>query len=233
MQTEDNEDAFGHALLDFSSGHCSYEMIETSDGKIDVTSISYYFKNYDQWPLMEQKAIEYAKGIIVDAGAGAGRHSLYLRKKGYQVFPFDISPGAVSVMKKRGLDNASIMSLEEFDMSFDTLLLLGNNFGLLRSYKKAPIYLRKLYEKSSDHAMIIGETTDPVSTRFASNDSGLEAGDLTIRVVYKEYKTPWFEYMLASKEKLEMLVKDTGWRVKKFIEMDGVDVYCFLLEKEK
>jgi 2-polyprenyl-3-methyl-5-hydroxy-6-metoxy-1,4-benzoquinol methylase len=50
----------------------------------------------------EKKAIDYAKGRVLDVGCGAGRHILYLQKKGLKVLGIDQSPLAVNMCKLRG-----------------------------------------------------------------------------------------------------------------------------------
>ncbi|PYB68835.1 SAM-dependent methyltransferase [Thermoplasma sp. Kam2015] len=226
---DDSEDAFGHALMDYSKGRCSYEMVETRSGKIDVTSISYYFRSFDQWPGMEKDAIKHATGKIIDVGAGAGRHSLYLQNLGFDVIAMDISPLAVKVMKNRGVRNVVLGGIEDIHGPWDTLILLGNNFGLLRTVLEAKGFLRKFYQQSSDDARIIAETTDPYASGFTSAEG--YSGELEIRVIYDRYRTDWFRYLLVDKAKLMDIIEDTGWHVDKLYEMSGVDVYCFVLSK--
>ncbi|KAA8923552.1 MAG: SAM-dependent methyltransferase [Thermoplasma sp.] len=226
---DDSEDAFGHALKDYHLGKCSYEMVETKDGKIDVTSISYYFRDYDDWPAMEREAIRYAGGRIIDVGAGAGRHSLYLQNHGFDVTAFDVSPLAVEVMRDRGLKNVKLAGIDEIDGGWETMILLGNNFGLLRTIREAHEFLRRFYSESSEGAKIIAETTDPISAGFHA-ESGYP-GELEIRITYERYRTGWFRYLLVDRVKLEEIVDGTGWHIESIFDMNGVDVYCFVLSK--
>ncbi|MEM3875283.1 MAG: class I SAM-dependent methyltransferase [Candidatus Bathyarchaeia archaeon] len=67
-------------------------------------------------------------------GCGAGRHSIYLQNNGLDVTGIDISPLAIKICRLRGLRKAEVMSVEEIDFepnSFDTVIMSGNNFGLL------------------------------------------------------------------------------------------------------
>ncbi|MCY0851665.1 MAG: methyltransferase domain-containing protein [Thermoplasma acidophilum] len=226
---KDTEDAFGHALKDYADGKCSYEMVETRSGKIDVTSISYYFLDYDQWPSMERDAIRYAYGRIVDVGAGAGRHSLYLQDQGFDVTALDISPLAVEVMKHRGVKNVRLAGIDEVEPGWNTMILLGNNFGLMRTIDEARAFLRRFHSESSDDARIIAETTDPFSAGLQSDAD--YPGELEIRLIYREYRSEWFRYLLADRQKLREIVEDTGWKIEHIYDMAGVDVYCFVLSK--
>jgi len=39
-------------------------------------------------------------------------------------------------------------------------------------------------------------------------------------VRYKKYVTPWFDYLLVSKEEMKKIVEDTGWEITEFIDED-------------
>jgi 2-polyprenyl-3-methyl-5-hydroxy-6-metoxy-1,4-benzoquinol methylase len=62
-----------------------------------------YFLEYEDWPVFERKAIESVKGRVLDIGCGAGRHSLYLQKKGLNVLGIDSSPLAIKICKLIGV----------------------------------------------------------------------------------------------------------------------------------
>ncbi len=47
--------------------------------------------------------MEFVNGRVLDVGCGAGRHSLYLQKKGFDVLGIDVSPLAVKVCRLKGV----------------------------------------------------------------------------------------------------------------------------------
>jgi 2-polyprenyl-3-methyl-5-hydroxy-6-metoxy-1,4-benzoquinol methylase len=80
------EDAYGQELWAYFNGKASFEIVERDDGFFDVSlGPELYFSNYEQWSEMEKKALEFVKGRVLDIGCGAGRHSLYLQEKGFDV----------------------------------------------------------------------------------------------------------------------------------------------------
>jgi SAM-dependent methyltransferase len=88
------------------------------------------------WPTRHRQAIRYAQGRVLDVGCGAGRHALYLQRKGLDVLGIDTSPLAVAVCRRRGLKNVRLMSVNQIGPglgTFSTVLMLGNNFGLFLS----------------------------------------------------------------------------------------------------
>ena len=57
------------------------------------------------------------------------------------------------------------------------------------------------------------------------------SGQLRIRVRYKKYVTPWFDYLIVSKDEMEDILEGTGWRVKNFLDSNS-SAYISVIEKE-
>jgi len=55
-------------------------------------------------------------------------------------------------------------------------------------------------------------------------------GELTIRVRYKKYMTPWFDYLIVSKKEMKRILEGTGWRIKRFVDSQS-SVYIGIIEK--
>jgi hypothetical protein len=128
-------DAFGQMLLDGAAT----EIIERDDGFLDTAKFL-YFAPVTQWPAVERRALRWVRGRVLDAGLGAGRVALELQRRGRSVVGIDISPGAVEVARERGVRDVRLLAFEEVDDSigqFDTIVMLGNNFGLFGSPSKA------------------------------------------------------------------------------------------------
>lgn len=236
-----NKDATGHAVFDAWNGKYGFEVVEREDGYIVGGNTAQYFEDYKKWPPHEKQAIKFAKGRILDIGCGAGRHSLYLQSKGFDTTSIDISPLLIEVCKKRGLKNAEVLSIEKVDRlnrRFDTLLLLGNNFGLLQNFKKAKQLLKKLHKLSEDGAIIIAESSDPYKTEerahLAYQKLNLKrermAGQRKIRIRYRNFMSNWSDYLGVSKKEMEEIVKDTGWQIKKFFDSERSS-YIAIMEK--
>lgn len=240
---KDSQDAYGHQLYDFFKGREVIEVVERDDGYIDPSGSlpRAYLSEYKDWPSHERKAMRYATGRILDIGSGGGRCSLYLQKKGFEVVGIDNSPLAVKVCKLRGLKNVQVMSITDTGPQlgqFDTILMIGNNFGLFGGFERARTLLRRFHRFTSKKALIVAETNDPYKTsepfhldyHRLSRKRGRMPGQLKIRVRYKRYVTPWFDYLIVSKKEMEKILRGTGWRVKSFIDSTG-SVYIAIIEK--
>jgi len=239
----DKQDAYGHQLYDCFRGQNVVEVVERDDGFIDSsTSLpKYYLAEYKNWQPHEKDAMRYAKGRILDIGCGGGRISLYFQRKGLDILGIDVSPLAIKVCKLRGLRKARVMSITEVSPRlgrFDTILMIGNNFGLFANPNRARRLLRQFYHSTTPNALIIAESNDPYQTRepfhlayhTRNRREGKMAGELTIRVRYKKYTTPWFDYLIVSKKEMKRILEGTGWRIKRFVDSKG-SVYIGIIEK--
>ena len=149
------EDAFGQAMLAHYHGNPSFEIVERDDGYFDVSSYgsTTYFSGYPDWNPIEQQAMTYVHGKVLDVGCGAGRHALYLQTQGYDVTGIDVSPLAIKVCQLRGLKKAQVMATEDLQFqahSFDTILMMGHNFGLMGSFQKAKRILQQFHHITTD-----------------------------------------------------------------------------------
>ena len=72
-------DVFGNALLDYWNGIATENILTYSNLEdTDEIPLEYLFRDYKQMPALEKKALKNCKGAILDLGAGAGSHALYL-----------------------------------------------------------------------------------------------------------------------------------------------------------
>ncbi len=237
-----HQDAQGWAIYDCFCGKGGYEVIERSDGYIDVSGgPEVYLSKYEDWSEHEKIAMGYVVGRVLDVGCGAGRHLLYLQEQGFECVGVDISPKALEVCKKRGLRDVRLMSITQLTSSvgiFDTILMMGNNFGLFGNTKRAKWLLRRFHRITAGRARIIAESTDPYATELPEHleyhsinrRRGRMGGQLRIRVRYKKYKTPWFDYLIVSKEEMRSILEGTGWGIIRFIDSTGPR-YIAIIEK--
>jgi len=239
-----NEDAFGQEMWACYSGKEASEIVERDDGFFEANPrrTAVYFSEYKDWNPTERKAMEFVKGRVLDIGCGAGRHSLYLQNMGFNVLGIDSSPLAIKICKLRGLKRVRVMPSEELNFkpsSFDTVIMLGGNFGLFGSFKKAKRLLKKLYRLTCKSGLIVASTRDPYKTdnpdhlayhKF-NKKIGRMAGQLRLRVRFRKFVGRWFDYLIVSREEMEEILKGTGWKIKEFVDSDG-SAYIAVIEKE-
>lgn len=243
---KNSQDAFGQLLLArYNNETDSAELIERDDGFIDFGSErGLYFSEYKKWSPLEKRAIKHARGKVLDIGCGAGRHSLYLQQKGFDVTGIDNSPGAIKVSKLRGVKKALLRPLADIDKfkpnSFDTILMLGNNFGLFGDAGNARLLLEKMHRITTSDARIIAGTRDPYKTKDRDHleyhklnkKRGRMPGQLRIRVRYRKTVGEWFDYLLVSREEMKNILADTNWQITEFIEEPESGNYFAVISKK-
>ena len=197
------KDLFGKAILDFQTNNSPEDLItETSITEADEMSVAYLFRSYEEMPKLEQKALQLAKGKILDVGCGAGSHSLTLQNdRNLDVTSIDISPNAIEACQLRGLKKAKVQDIMTVENEkFDTILLLMNGTGIFGTLKETPLFLEKLKSLLNPSGQILIDSSD-IIYMFDDDDDGGKwiigngyYGELTFTVSYKseiEETFPW------------------------------------------
>jgi SAM-dependent methyltransferase len=220
-----DEDAYGQLVRAWQDGLRPAEIAERGDGFIAANrGPSAYFAPVRAWPAPERQAMRWVKGRALDIGCGAGRVALHLQGRGHPVVAVDNSPLAVEVTRERGVMDARVLAIDELGAelgTFDTVLLFGNNFGLLRSRRDAPRLLRRLATLTSAQGRILAasrdvyRTSDPVHLAYhATNRArGRMSGQIRLRIRYQVAATPWFDYLMVSPTEMAELASLGGWQL--------------------
>jgi SAM-dependent methyltransferase len=246
------QDAYGAAVWDEFHGRSGLEINERDDGYINAFGLGPYLAPYVGWPRHERQAIRLARGRVLDIGCGAGRVGLYLQEKGLDVTGIDTSSLAVRVCRERGVKDARWMSVADVGPrlgAFDTIVMYGNNFGLFGSVRQAQRLLRRFHRLTTPEARVLAGSRDPMprpAPKGASPRSirchrayhqlnirrGRMPGQIRLRVRYLNCATPYFDYLLASKDQMREVIAGTGWRISRFFDASEGSAYVAVLEKE-
>ena len=231
-------------MWDHYHGTNAFEIIERSDGLFAISSgPSAYLAEPAYWAPHEREALErHAHGRVLDIGCCAGRHALYLQQRELDVLGVDVSPLAIAVAKERGLKSAELLSIDELSAelgAFDTILMLGNNFGLFANAAKTRRLLRRFKTFTRPGATLIAEslnvyeTFDPdhLAYQAANRERGRMSGQIRMRCRYKRFATPWFDYLMVSPAEMEALLDGTGWRISKQYQVAGGRLYAAIIER--
>jgi SAM-dependent methyltransferase len=235
------EDGYGQMLLAALDGRETIEIVERDDGFIEAAGgPRLYLAPFRRWPAPHRQAMRFARGRVLDVGCGGGRVCLHLQERGQDVVGIDISPGAVETCRRRGVKDARLCSIDDVDDSlgrFDTIVMLGNNFGLFGSRAKAKRLLRRFHRLTTERGRIVAETRDiyrtddPAHLAYQKRNRarGRMSGQIRLRVRHRDYATPWFDYLMVSRDELEDLLDRTGWRLGRVLESE--DTYVAIIEK--
>lgn len=200
-----SKDILGKALLDYHTGEYTEDICTFSSlDEEDVLPLPYMFRNFDEMPLLEQKALGLCKGTILDVGCGAGSHGLYLQKKGLDVTGLDKSSGAISVCRQRGLQKTIQEDfLKLSGQKFDTLLLLMNGIGITGKLNNLDSYLGKIKSLLLPNGQVLLDSSDILYMYEADEDGGYWIpqdmdyyyGEVTFTMTYKKEESEPFEWL--------------------------------------
>ena len=216
-------------LTDLLAGRPVIEVVERDDGCVFTGKPDYYLAPFRSWWAQERRAMRFVRGRVLDFGCGAGRVGLHLQSRGHEVVGVDVSPLAVEVARERGARRRAAGNPQqrlEAGERFDTILLLGNNLGLLGGERQGRRLLRRLTRHAADRAHILVGSYDPydgaselaLGYQARNRQRGRMGGVERLRVRYRQFATPWYDVLFASREELTGLVDGTGWMTSRFVD---------------
>ncbi len=220
-------DPIGRAILDYAKTKKPDDIIVASDiCEDDIIPIEVLFRNEELMPEIELTALNKASGKILDIGAGAGSHALYLLENGKDVSAIDISEGAVSYMQSMGIKAKKINFFDLTNEKYDTLLLLMNGIGIagtLSNLEKTLLHAKKLlnaggkiYCDSSDIKYLYQDEDDSLWVNLNTE----YYGNFKFQMKYKKEVGPWFDWLYVDFDSLFKAAKNTGFTALRILEKD-------------
>ncbi len=233
IQCSSMPDIFGEIIKDATEGLAANHVIERDDGYINETDGKQYVARFEDWLEIEQHAMKYVRGRVLDIGCGAGRVCLYLQEHGFEVTGIDISPTAIETCRRSGVSDVRLMSADAINFpkaSFQTVILFGNNFGILGHPDHVVKMLQRLYEVTTSDAVILAETRNPLQTdekahldyHQMNRDRGLPPGLVKIRLRYHDMVGDWFELLMSTPEEMREIAERADWKLIEVIKNDSI-----------
>ena len=229
----------GRAIWDYYHNDNPEDLqTETSISELDELPVDYLFRDFDAMNKIEQKALKLASGKVLDIGAGAGSHSLYLQnEKNLEVTALDISPKSIEVCKLRGIKNAVAENMLQFsEGTFDTILLLMNGTGIFQSLNVIDIYLKKLHSFLNKNGQILIDSTDILYMFDEDEDGGILIpadgyyGELDYIVQYKGESEDPIKWLYLDFDTLKNAAENNGFKIEKVLQAE--DSYLAKLSKK-
>lgn len=227
------KDLFGKAILDFQTNNSPENLItETSISEEDEMSVAYLFRDFNEMPKLEQKALESAKGKTLDVGCGAGSHSLYLQnKKKLDVTAIDISANAIKACQLRGLTSSKEINILDLNSNekYDTILLLMNGTGIFGTLKNTSKFLEKLKSLLNPDGQILIDSSDIIYMFDEDEDGAYEVpangyyGELEFSLSYKGEKEDSFPWLYMDYNTLQNAAFANGLQCELILEGEHYD----------
>ena len=227
-----DKDPMGAAILDFQQhGKAARLRVLSSMFEEDEMPVKHLFRSTREMPMLEQKALQLAKGRVLDIGAGAGCHALALQEKGLAVKAIDISPLSCEAMKLRGVTDAECINLfdphlssgnhsgenqEQFEGGFDTILLLMNGTGIAGKIENLPALFLRLKALLNPGGQILIDSSDlkyiyeNEDGSFDINLNGAYYGEVDYQMIYKNVKGDRFDWLYVDFPLLKSIAETCG-----------------------
>lgn len=220
-------DPIGSAILDYASKRKPADIIVSSDiCEDDIIPAEVLFRTYDEMPEIEKIALENCKGRVLDVGAGAGVHALELMENGHEVVAIDVSEGAVSHMRSKGIDARKISFESVKDEKFDTILLLMNGLGIAGKLSNLPSFLKHAASLLNPGGKILCDSSD-IKYLYMDDEGYMWVdlnteyyGNFRFQMKYKKDKSAWFNWLYVDFDNLFEAAKKAGLKAERIEEAE-------------
>ncbi len=220
-------DPLGAACLDYMLGEKEAQItVHSNIVEDDVLPVEYLFRGFKDMPDLEKKALTISKGRILDVGAGAGSHALYLQQNNKEVYANEISPAACDVMRQRGVKNIMQQDFYQLpdDKKYDTILMLMNGIGIAGDTGNLEHFFTKVKQLLNPGGCLIVDSSD-IRYLFEEDDGSLLInlnddyyGEISYQMEYKDVKGQSFKWLFIDDELLKFYAEQNGLKMEKVAE---------------
>jgi SAM-dependent methyltransferase len=229
MKTD--KDPMGAAIRDYYlKGKASQLRVFSPDFDEDEMPVPTLFRNFKEMSPLEQKALELAKGKILDVGAGSGCHSLSLQEMGKNVVAIDISPLSVQTMKDRGVKVVKEINFFQIEGEFfDTILMLMNGAGIIGKIDKLPVFFSHIKSLLAPDGILLLDSSD-LRYLYEEEDGSFMIdlndnyyGEMEFYMQYKDIKGDQFPWLYIDFNTLQMYAEENGFKAELILLGDHYD----------
>ncbi len=221
-----DKDAYGKGLLAYQKGMKNAKFSVHSDlAETEKWDVATFFRSFAKMPELEQIALNRCDGRVLDAGAGAGSHALWLQSQEKEVTAIDISEGAVEVMKMRGVTDARMQDFFSMkEEKFDTLLLLMNGIGIAQNLDNFTQFFVQAKKMLNPGGKIVLDSSNIIYMYEEEDGSalinlnGAYYGEMRYRMDFGNYKGVTFDWIYIDFDTLDALAHQHGFKCEKIYE---------------
>ena len=232
-------DPMGKAIAEYHKNKMASKLRVFSpmfeEDEIPLTTL---FRSYESMPEIERKALDMAKGRVLDVGAGAGCHSLVLQERGLDVTAIDISPLSVETMKERGVKKVLEQDFFTLEGQFDTILMLMNGIGIVGTLDRLPEFFKQLDKILASGGQVLCDSSD-ISYVFEDEEGMIDIpnemnyyGEHSFRMQYKDTIGEPFNWLYIDADTLREKAGRCGYVVEVVAEGEHYDYLARLTKRQ-
>ena len=231
-------DPMGRAIADYyKEKQASKLRVFSPMFEEDEIPLTTLFRSYESMPDIERKALDMAKGRVLDVGAGSGCHSLVLQERSMDVTAIDISPLSVETMKERGVKKALEQDFFTLKGQYDTILMLMNGIGIVGTLERLPGLFKHLDKILTHEGQLLCDSSD-ISYIFETEDGIIEIpddmtyyGELSFQMQYKDTISEPFPWLYIDADTLREQAEKYGYIVEIVAEGEHYDYLARITKK--
>ena len=220
-------DVFGNALQDqFNDNTAETLWLHNSYDEPEEMPVDIFFRSEEEMPDIELEAMDLCEGRVLDVGGGAGSHALILQERGFDVVAIDLSPSAVEIMQKRGVQQAVAGDIFGYSgEKFDTLLFLMNGIGLTGTVEGFKTFINHAKTLLNEGGQLLFDSSD-ISYLYEDTEKPTDKyyGEVSYQYEYKGEKGEWFNWIYIDPILLKQIARESGWECHLLFD-DGQDQY--------
>lgn len=227
------EQVFGRALRDyFDQTEPDTLHLHNNYGTTEEMPVEIFFRQAEDFPELEHIALALCDGKVLDVGAGAGSHALFLQRRGHEVHALELSRTACEIMQKRGV--REVRHGNFFDYSgeqYDTLLMMMNGIGIAGNLEQVAVLLEHAKTLVKPGGQVLFDSSD---LNYLYEDGSVKRpegyyGEVGFQYEYKGVKGDPFGWVYVDQDTMIALAQAAGWVIQILFE-DGEDQYLARLQ---
>jgi SAM-dependent methyltransferase len=221
-------------MLAFHQGDQDASIVVYDDFERDEAPVSYFFRGPDQFPRVEQIALQLCRGRVLDVGAGSGCHSLALQDRGLEVTAIDVLPGLVQILRERGVRDARLAGWQNLGAErYDTVLMMMNGLGLAETLPGLRHFFREVRRLLRPGGQVLADSTDvrsrmdPSAGRAGTvtRPDGRYIGELHFQLEFNGRKGDPFPQLYVDPETLTRYAEAEAWSCEIICQRDKYGNY--------
>ncbi len=210
------KDPLGAMMLDYLDGRQDACVeVESSTLEMSCMSGETMFREYAGMDEIERTALQLCHGSVLDAGAGAGSHSLHLQGMNMAVDALDISPGCIKVMARRKVKNVFHQNLfSPTTKKYITVLMLMNGLGICGTLDGCNLFLQHVGALLEEGGQVLADSTDLALLQDGSGGRTFSSdnyyGETQFIMKYRNIISDPFNWLYIDFNTLQSLVTFNG-----------------------
>ena len=183
------------------------------DGGVQEMPVGVFFRAGRSLRPADRQALALSRGRVLDVGAGGGALALALQDAGHPVTALEILPGAVRVLRERGVQEARRGDLWTFRPRrlYDTVLALMNGTapaGTLAGL--GPLLAALAAPLAPDGQLLVDSTDLREPGRRPVRGDGRYVGELQYQLEYEGERGPPFPQLFVDPLRLGRAARSVG-----------------------